>query len=214
MLSNYRHILWDWNGTLLDDRELALSIVNCMLRKRGLTSLSLDTYVSLFDHPVMDFYASIGLGPQVISTAELAHEFQLGYAAGCHACRLQVGAVDALRRVAQLGLGQTILSASQQEVLECSVSRYGVRGYFRLLLGLDNHYAHSKVELGKRWLAAQSLLPRQVLLIGDTTHDFEVAESLGCDCLLVARGHQSIARLAACGVPVLGSLLELVRCSA
>ncbi len=78
--------------------------------------------------------------------------------------------MEALQRLAQLGLGQTILSASPSEALE----------------------------------------PGQVLLIGDTTHDFEVAQSLGCDCLLVARGHQCEGKLADCGVPVLGSLLELV----
>ncbi len=98
MLSNYQHVLWDWNGTLLDDRELALSVVNHMLERRGQGPISQDTYLSLFDHPVMDFYQAIGLRPEVMPIAEVAHEFQSGYAAGSCTCQLQPGATPALHR--------------------------------------------------------------------------------------------------------------------
>lgn len=214
MPTYYRHIIWDWNGTLLDDRALALRVVNEMLQKRGLTPIDMDDYLELFDHPVMDFYAAIGLGPEVMPISQVAHEFQSGYAAGSRSCQLQPGAEQVLSKLQQQGLGQSILSASHQQVLQQSVGQLGVRSYFAALLGLSDHYAHSKIELGRAWLANQPFHPAQALLIGDTTHDFDVAKSLGCDCLLVARGHQCTSKLSECGVPVLADLRELAeRCS-
>lgn len=32
-------------------------------------------------------------------------------------------------------------------------------------------------------------------MIGDTIHDFEVAEKLGINCLILADGHQSVERV-------------------
>ena len=32
--------------------------------------------------------------------------------------------------------------------------------------------------------------PKETLFIGDMYHDFETAEKVGADCVLIARGHQ------------------------
>lgn len=207
--SYYSHILWDWNGTLLDDRDLALSIVNDMLGKRGLAPISMATYLTLFDHPVMDFYRAIGLGPEVTPVAQVAAEFQSGYTAGYRNCQLQPGAEQMLWGLRKLGVKQSVLSASQRHTLRRLVTHFGAAAHFQSLLGLDDHLAHSKIELAETWLAKQPFLPERVLLIGDTTHDFDTAKAIGCDCLLVARGHQSRGKLAECGVPVIDDLRKL-----
>jgi len=205
-ISYYRHILWDWNGTLLDDRDLALSIVNGMLRKRDLAQISMATYLTLFDHPVMEFYRAIGLGPETMPVAEVAAEFQSGYAAGYQDCQLQPGAEQTLQGLSKLGVKQSVLSASQRHSLRQLVNHFGADAYFQSLLGLDDHLANSKIRLAATWLAEQPFPPERVLLIGDTTHDFDTARAIGCDCLLVAKGHQSRGKLTECGVPVLDDL--------
>ena len=35
----------------------------------------------------------------------------------------------------------------------------------------------------------------KIILIGDTDHDYEVAQNLKIDCLLISHGHQSNKRL-------------------
>lgn len=209
MVARYKHILWDWNGTLLDDRQLALSVVNSILVKRGLSPISVSTYLQLFTHPVMDFYREIGLGPGVMTVQEIASEFVSGYESGCHTCHLQLGAKQALQSFQHAGLKQSILSASHAQALKRFVMQFGVGEYFDALIGLDDHYAHSKLEQGMRWLKNQPFHPGDVLLVGDTDHDSEVALHLGCDCVLVSRGHQSAEKLATCQVPVMSSLVEL-----
>jgi phosphoglycolate phosphatase len=77
------------------------------------------------------------------------------------------------------------------------------------LTGLDNIFAHSKAELGRAWLAELGLPPTQVLLVGDTLHDLEVAQHMGVDCVLVAAGHHPAARLRARHDRVFDGLAEL-----
>ena len=58
----YRCIVWDWNGTLLNDVQAAFSAMNAMLSRRGLPLMeSLAQYRELFTFPVRQYYAAAGL---------------------------------------------------------------------------------------------------------------------------------------------------------
>jgi len=81
--------------------------------------------------------------------------------------------------------------------------------YFKNIKGIDDHYAHSKLEMGKRLLADSKLEPETTIMIGDTTHDKEVADGMGIECVLVSNGHQSDERLLTATPNVISNLLEL-----
>ena len=52
----YTHILWDWNGTLLDDVEISIDCVNIMLEKLGLQKTNLSEYYQMMDFPMHRYY--------------------------------------------------------------------------------------------------------------------------------------------------------------
>ena len=76
-------------------------------------------------------------------------------------------------------------------------------------MGTDNIYAQGKVAQGKQWIAQLHWQPKEIVLVGDTLHDFEVAEAIGTNCLLLAHGHHTPERLASSGAPVVHSHEEL-----
>ena len=115
-----------------------------------------------------------------------------------------------LTQISNSGLEQSILSAYSHHTLEEIVDHFGLKKYFSHLAGLDHIYATSKVELGKDLINRIGVSGREVLLIGDTVHDFEVSREIGADCILVAGGHQNKKRLSECGVTVLDSLDEIL----
>lgn len=51
MIGNINGIIWDWNGTLLNDADLAVQTMNQLLERRGLQVLSVDDYKSVFTFP-------------------------------------------------------------------------------------------------------------------------------------------------------------------
>lgn len=87
------------------------------------------------------------------------------------------------------------------------MGNFAISDYFDATLGLDDIYAASKVEIGKKYMAEHQI--DRAVLIGDSTHDFEVADAIGADCILVSNGHQSAAMLEKCGVTVLENISEL-----
>lgn len=196
LLSRYRHVIWDWNGTLLDDTDLCIDVMNGMLARRGLPLIDRERYQAAFDFPVRDYYARIGFDVDR-EFEQLSVEFITAYDARRFDCRMHAGAEAVLGAVGSAGASQSILSAYRQETLREIVGHFRIGRHFIRLNGLDNIHAHGKTDLGRAWIRDLGLPPAEVLMIGDTVHDHEVACAMGVDCLLVACGHHAATRLRA-----------------
>jgi len=207
-ICNYKHIIWDWNGTLINDVWLVVEIMNKMLEKRNLPKIDSKKYKEIFDFPVMNYYSKLGFDFSDESFEELSVEFISEYYQCFNECKLYDGVEEVLKKIRDSGIPQSILSASKENVLIEKIKHYGIDKYFYRIMGLENHYAESKVERGKKWIAELNLDPQDVLLIGDTIHDYDVSKHIGCDCLLVANGHHSYERLAKLGVDLISTLKE------
>lgn len=210
MLKEYKHIIWDWNGTLLNDVELSLSIINRILREREIDELSLEKYRSIFTFPIRDYYEKAGLDLKKHSFKELGAEWIVEYEKRKSECTLFEGAEDVLRRISNFSSGQSVLSAYPQSALEEIIASLNLSNYFTQLSGLDHIYADSKIIQGKSMVNKLNLAKNELLLIGDTIHDYEVAEAIGAECILIAAGHQAKERLLSCEVPVLNEISELI----
>lgn len=208
-LKKYQHIVWDWNGTLLDDAWLCLEIMNGMLQQRNLPPMSPEHYADIFDFPVIDYYQRAGWDFAKESFDKLSDEFIGEYERRKLDCPLREGAVEILKKNSEMGLPQSIISASKQTSVDDMVKFYGIEEMFVAVRGLDNHHAFGKVDLGMQWMADISPDPGTVVMVGDTAHDHEVAQAMGVDCILIASGHQDKARLEKCGVQVVESLAEI-----
>ncbi len=205
----YRHIIWDWNGTLFDDAWLCIEVMNGMLAGRNLPLLTPARYEVVFDFPVIDYYRALGFDFSLEPFEQLSDEFIAGYESKLLDCRLRDGARAVLELARQRGLTQSILSAMKKEQLDGLLAHFGIETYFTDVIGLDDHHAFGKTEIAKQWLAVQSLDPTDMLFVGDTTHDYEVAQALGVDCCCIHSGHHARDRLAALGVRIIESLVEV-----
>lgn len=204
------HILWDWNGTLLDDLDLCVASLERLCMRRGLAVVNADTYRARFGFPVQDFYAAVGFDFSREPFQAIAMEWAQHYVPAVFtSARLHVGAEDVLTAVRERGIAQSVLSAYHHEALNALVNHFGLSGYFESVTGLADMAAESKLEVGRAWLEGAGCAPEQVLLVGDTTHDFEVAQALGLRCALVAGGHQARERLEATGAPVLDAVCDV-----
>lgn len=198
------YVIWDWNGTLLDDTSAALGAQNALLKRRGLKTLTLEEYRETFSFPTLKFYEKQG----IILTPDISEEFHSVYYS--LPSKLNSEAVAAVRYLAEKGIGQSILSALRQDHLEEDVAGFfgdcpHFRGrdcprFFDHIVGSDNLDGATKFERGKALLETlknEGLSPEDIVMIGDAIHDKEVADALGVKCLLVSVGGHSHHRLAA-----------------
>lgn len=205
-----KHILWDWNGTLLDDARLTWESVSAILQSQGLREISFDTYRETFRMPAVHFYEGLGLDFSRTSMEEISEQFHSYYEAHLMECPLHAGVTEALEAVRASGKKQSILSAHPTAQLESAVQKYGLRHYFDHLSGSNSNQGASKAAHGRAWFAQSGLATNEVLLIGDTDHDAEVAKEIGIQCILISAGHQTHARLEKTGAPVFFSVSDAV----
>jgi len=205
---HYKHIIWDWNGTLLNDVGLCVDIINGVLSKRNLNSLSLDTYREVFTFPIKNYYIKAGFDFTQYSFEEVGQEWMGEYERRRKECLLHSGVQETLILLKGKNIDQSILSAYPHNTLIEIISHFNLNNFFSYIIGLDNIYATSKVELGRELMKKIGNGNGKVLLVGDTEHDCEVALEIGADCVLIASGHQSKAKLLNCKVPVFDSISE------
>ena len=209
-MSKYRHIIWDWNGTLLDDAWLSVEITNQLMERRGMPAITHRRYQEVFGFPLEEYCIQLGFDFATESFEQLSDEFIRVYEQRRLECQLQPNAVEVLQAVQRAGVEQSILSAYRQQTLEELISHFQLEGFFVRLTGVDNDRGEGKIHNGKCWIEELSYPGAQVGLIGDTLHDWEVAQAMGVDCALVLGGHQSRERLEACGARVAEKLKDIL----
>lgn len=204
-------IFLDFNGTIIDDVQLCLDLLNEMLCKQNKKTLSLDEYRHVFTFPVKKYYMDAGVDFQQESFESLAEWFIQKYQPASMECGLYPEMISTLKTLKKQGKHLVILSASERHNLLEQCDHYQITPYFDAILGIDNIHAAGKIDIAKEYLAQQRISPTDVLMVGDTLHDLEVARAIGASCILVSCGHQAVDVLKKGNVEVISSLKELIR---
>lgn len=205
-------VIWDFNGTLLDDVGICMESVNTLLRRRGLKTLdSVDEYHAVFRFPVIDYYRAVGfdIGEDGSGYDPIAHEWVKEYLAREKNIGLFPGAEETLEALSGRGLFQAIVSATEYNMLLSQLERLGIAGIFGGIVGTGDIYASSKIEAAKKWAAGRDL--SRAVMIGDTPHDMDTAAALGVPFAAVSWGHAAKTAFPD-GVPVFGDFGEVREC--
>ncbi|GAA0593006.1 HAD family hydrolase [Kribbella sandramycini] len=207
---NISHVVWDWNGTLLNDNEVVLAAVNSVFVDFGGAAVSWAEWQAAYTRPMHVSYEAI-LGRTLDETewARVDKLYHERYDALLATCGLAADAPDALRAVAESGRTQSLLSMWFHDRLTPTVEAFGLTPHFRRVDGLVATIGGgSKAESLQAHLEAQQLDPATVVLIGDVVDDADAATAAGAHCVLVTTGAMPRAALEATGHPVASTLAE------
>lgn len=207
---NFDLVIWDWNGTLLDDTEVCYNIANEMRIERGMNPMQdVEEYRAYFTFPVIEYYRRMGYTFETEPFENISRQFVSMYAERFPVCPLQPCAKDALAAVLETGARQVLLSATGQEKLDEQVKHFGLNPYFDRVIGGRNNLADGKADYAKEFLCESGVDPARALFVGDTDHDFEIASSIGCASALIIAGHQTRQHLSSLGATLIESLCEV-----
>ena len=148
-------------------------------------------YRNLFTFPIQNFYKELGFDFEKEPFEAVARQYAFMYDERYPYAEVSYAAESLLRCFRDAGAEQIIVSATEQVFLIKQVTYFEVEHYFTDILGTSDIYVKSKASVAERWLRENGISPDDVLFIGDTVHDKEVADSIGCECILIAKGHQS-----------------------
>lgn len=203
-------VIWDWNGTLLDDLELSLNSVNVLLKDRNLPILTFERYKEIFCFPVIKYYEAAGFDFSQEPFEIPARQYMDLYHAGEHETKLFPDVIKTLSSLKEKGYQQFVLSAMEDGNLKKMIANAGISHFFDGIFGIKDDFAREKISIGKQMTKNLNLHPEECVMIGDTLHDAEVAEACGFDCILYSQGHVSRRRLETKGVKIIDKLEELL----
>jgi len=206
----YKHLIWDWNGTLVDDTWLFVDIMNGVLKDRNLNGITIDDYRDVFDFPVKNYYRKLGFDFEKEAFKSSGLDFIKIYENRKFEPQLFDDTLITLNTLKQSGCTHSVLSAQNIVTLKKSVSHYQLDEMFDYISGLEDHYAIGKVDQGKKLIKNLNFKLDEVAMIGDTEHDHEVAEAMGVKCFLMDRGHNSTQRLQSKNTDVFSSFSILL----
>lgn len=204
----YKNIIWDYNGTIIDDAALAVEAENMVLASYGKKPITLDYYLEECEMPILNFYNKI-FDMKKYDFSEIAERFITEYEKLSHKLRIFPEVERMLGYLHDKGYTQAVISGFETSRLRGTLNHYGVDKYFRFMSGSDDIDCGDKSERACRMLEQYKLDPKQTLFIGDMYHDYETASRAGADCLLIAKGHQGANVLKSYGVRVIESADKL-----
>ena len=185
----YDYLVLDFNGTIIDDVDLCLNILNHLLEERNYKKVSLEEYKHIFTFPIKKYYINAGFDLERYSFTSISNEFISLYQKASLNCKLYEGINELIDKCNNNRIKVVLLSASQIDNLKEQTDHFGLSEKFEAILGTSTIEAASKVEIGKNYFKDKQ--DKKILFVGDTTHDAEVAYAIGADALLITHGHQA-----------------------
>lgn len=210
------HIVWDWNGTLLDDLDLVVDSVNASLTHLGEPPIGAEQYRRHFVRPLHTFYERL-LGRSVDDELlEVIDDvFHRTYWQAYVDAELAADALQAMDVVAAEASTQSVASMLRHDLLVPSIRRFGLD---ERLLAVDGHRGRVGETKDQHMVAHVTRLEAMyggmtrtgMVAIGDIVDDAVAARSAGIRCVLYDGGGQTRRALEATGFPVADSLVEAV----
>ncbi len=195
-----KEIIWDWNGTLLNDAQYSVNQINKLLDKYDLSNITLDKYRKIFTFPIIQYYKNLGFDFEKYSFAEVGKEFIDLYNRDIDLCNLHDKAHETMFSLKQAGIKQVVISAREKNDLAKDLEKYGVLPFIDTFYGIENIYGEGKAGLFEKYLQDNTTPRNEILLIGDTSHDCEIAKKFSLKFAFFTGGHQDFSHLSSCEV--------------
>jgi phosphoglycolate phosphatase len=167
-----------------------------MLQKRDMKPITAEQYYSFVDTPISKFYENL-FDLNVVTFDIIATEFHEGYNKHIAKKPLMPGVVPMLEAFKKAGASQIVLSSAFVNTIASKLSKTGIPFFFDDVIGRHDLTAGDKTAVARQYVKDNKLAPKKCLVIGDTLHDYHSAVAIGCDCILITKGHQSRLQFAA-----------------
>lgn len=186
-----KYVVFDFNGTVLDDVEVCLKAENYTIEhyKLDREPLTMDEYLHIFTFPVKDYYERVGFDWNKYSYEEVGRYWFDWYCRLKPEYKIHDGVIELLEENRRRGISNILLSASSLVELKKQLDELGIADYFDEVLGLGDIYAGSKEDIAVNWVKDKD--KDECIMLGDSLHDLEVANAMGIKCILIANGHQA-----------------------
>jgi phosphoglycolate phosphatase len=185
-LIRYELLIWDFDGTLADTRELAAQTYNQIAARQGFSPIT--DPVRARQMPTLTFLREHGI--PLTKVPWLVKQYLAATADQIHAIRFFEGLSSILRTLKDAGYRLGILSSNSVDNVSACLAANGMQEVFDFVVGYPRLFGKSTAI--HRLLKRQGISRKGVLYVGDEVRDMEAARKAGVDGAAVGWGFHSL----------------------
>jgi len=194
-------LVFDWNGTLLDDTYALLETSNVILERFGHPRIGIEALREHCDVPLSLLYRRLGMSQEEVEAVDRDGSalFHDTYEALADKADLREGA----RKLLEFARGESaraiIVSNHIVAPLRTQLKRLGIQDCINDVLAFESratqYKSMGKGERLRLYMRKHNVKPSSTFIIGDMPIEVEIARSLGLTSISITGGFVSDARL-------------------
>lgn len=205
-------IIFDWDGTIVDSTQTIAEAIRQACRDLGLSVPSMDAASYVIGLGLQDAlnYVAPGLGPA--EAQALSERFRHHYLERDQFLRPFAGMEALLAWIESYGLPMAVATGKSRRGLERAFDATRTRAYFATSRCADESVPKPGPEMVIEICEELLIEPSRVLVVGDTTHDIQMAKAAGAAVVAVGYGaHPAERLLKEEPLALMGSVAQLTR---
>lgn len=184
MKPQYKAVLFDLDGTLIDTNELIIQTFQTVLDERFPGKYSRETILPFLGPTLRETFTTIN--PDNVE--QLIEEYRTWNIANHdHMVEAFPGVVETIKQLSASDVKLAIVSTKRRDMVMRALNVMGIMEYFDTIIGLDDvTHAKPDPEPVRLALSHLNISPQEALMVGDNFHDIIAARAAGVDSVAVA----------------------------
>ena len=187
-MSGYELVVFDWDGTLMDSTRLIASCLQQACRDVGAPVPTESEALFVIGLNMADTFRRVVPGLDEESQRRLAERYRHHFLAREHEAPLYEGVREMLAELHGRAKRLAVATGKARRGLERALDATGLRPWFEATRCADEGFAKPHPDMLLMLLDITGVEPRRALMVGDTTHDLELAANAGIDAVGVSYG--------------------------
>ncbi len=188
MSDAYELVVFDWDGTLMDSTRLIASCLQSACRDVGAPVPSTEEALFVIGLNMADTFQRVVPTLDAEARKRLAERYRHHFLAREHEAPLYPGVPEMLADLHGRGKRLAVATGKARRGLERALDATGLRAWFEATRCADEGFAKPHPDMLLMLLDITGVEPRRALMVGDTTHDLELAANAGIDAIAVSYG--------------------------
>jgi len=184
----YRLVVFDWDGTLADSTDIIAEALRGACADVGLPVPDAASARYVIGLGLRDALAHVAPALPPERYPELSLHYRRRFLARDPEIPLFAGARELLDELADAGYLLAVATGKTRIGLDRAMAASGLAGRFHATRCADESRPKPHPEMLLHLMDALAVTPASTLMIGDTTHDLELARDAGADAVAVAYG--------------------------
>jgi phosphoglycolate phosphatase len=186
--ARYDLVVFDWDGTIMDSTTMIAQCIQHSCRDLGIAQPTDEAAKYVIGLGLADTIAHIAPGLHADGQLELAARYRAHYLAREHEAPLYEGVKPLLEELRARGRLLAVATGKARRGLDRVLATTGLRGHFDATRCADEGFAKPHPDMLLHLLDATGVDAARAVMIGDTTHDLELASNAGVDAVAVSYG--------------------------